>query len=115
MHGTKIGVVVLLKNENTELAKDICMHIAAMKPIALNASDISQKDLNKEREIFLAQAKESGKPEDIIQKMVDGKIKKYISEVVGRDITLLGRAPENQSTDNSLVEKEDSVEEDLPF
>ena len=57
------------------------MHIAAMKPIALNASDISQKDLNKEREIFLAQAKESGKPEDIIQKMVDGKIKKYISEV----------------------------------
>ena len=81
MHGSKIGVAVLLKNENTDLAKDICMHIAAMKPIALNASDISQKDLNKEREIYLAQAKESGKPEDIIKKMVDGKIKKYISEV----------------------------------
>ncbi len=81
MHGTKIGVAVLLEKENNELAKDICMHVAAMKPIALNADDISPEDLNREREIYLAQAKESGKPEDIIQKMVDGKIKKYISEV----------------------------------
>ena len=102
MHGTKIGVVVLLKNENTELAKDICMHIAAMKPIALNASDISQKDLNKEREIFLAQAKESGKPEDIIQKMVDGKIKKYISEVTLIDQKFV---KDNEVTVGKLLEK----------
>ena len=76
MHGSKIGVVVTLEKENDELAKDICMHVAAMKPSALNANDISKNDLEKEREIYMAQAKESGKPENLIQKMVDGKIKK---------------------------------------
>ncbi|MBT7543582.1 MAG: elongation factor Ts [Gammaproteobacteria bacterium] len=81
MHGTKIGVAITLEKENADLAKDICMHIAAMKPIALDSNDLSPDDLEKERDIFLAQAKESGKPEEIIQKMVDGKIKKYISGV----------------------------------
>ena len=81
MHGNKIGVVVSLEKENEDLAKDICMHIAAMKPTALSSEDISNEDLEKEREIFMAQAKESGKPDDIAQKMVEGKIKKYISEV----------------------------------
>ena len=81
IHGTKIGVAVLLQKENENLAKDICMHIAAMKPKALNSDDISKEDLNKEKEIYMAQAKESGKPEEIIQKMVEGKIKKYVSEV----------------------------------
>jgi len=81
IHGTKIGVAVLLQKENEDLAKDICMHIAAMKPKALNSDDISKEDLNKEKEIYMAQAQESGKPEEIIQKMVEGKIKKYVSEV----------------------------------
>ena len=81
MHGTKIGVAITLEKANADLAKDICMHIAAMKPIALDSNDLSPDDLEKERDIFLAQAKESGKPEEIIQKMVDGKIKKYISGV----------------------------------
>ena len=71
MHGNKIGVVVTLEKENENLAKDICMHVAAMKPAALNSEDISSEDLDKEREIFMAQAKESGKPEDIAQKMVE--------------------------------------------
>ena len=52
-----------------------------MKPKALNSDDISKEDLNKEKEIYMAQAQESGKPEEIIQKMVEGKIKKYVSEV----------------------------------
>ena len=81
MHGTKIGVAITLEKENADLAKDICMHIAAMKPIALDSNELSPDDLEKERDIFLAQAKESDKPEEIIQKMVDGKIKKYISGV----------------------------------
>ena len=81
MHGNKIGVVVILEKENEELAKDVCMHIAAMKPVALDSSDIEKEDLDREREIYMAQAQESGKPENIIEKMVDGKIKKYISEV----------------------------------
>ena len=81
MHGSKICVVAVLENEDESLAKDICMHIAAMKPLAIDETGISQAVLDKEKEIFKAQAKESGKPENILEKMVEGKIKKYISEV----------------------------------
>ena len=105
MHGTKIGVVVVLQKGNEELAKDVCMHIAAMKPRALNANDIPQEDLEKEREIFVAQAKESGKPDDIIQKMVDGKLKKYISEVTLVDQTFV---KDNEITISKLLEKHDN-------
>ena len=105
MHGTKIGVAVVLQKENEELAKDVCMHIAAMKPRALNANDIPQEDLEKEREIFVAQAKESGKPDDIIQKMVDGKLKKYISEVTLVDQTFV---KDNEITISKLLEKHDN-------
>ena len=105
MHGTKIGVAVVLQKENKELAKDVCMHIAAMKPRALNANDIPQDVLDKEREIFVAQAKESGKPDDIIQKMVDGKLKKYISEVTLIDQTFV---KDNEITISRLLEKHDN-------
>ena len=105
MHGTKIGVAVVLQKENEELAKDVCMHIAAMKPRALNANDIPQEDLEKEREIFVAQAKESGKPDDIIQKMVDGKLKKYISEVTLVDQTFV---KDNEITISKLLKKHDN-------
>ena len=81
MHGSKICVVAVLENEDESLAKDICMHIAAMKPLAIDETGISQVVLDKEKEIFKAQAKESGKPENILEKMVEGKINKYISEV----------------------------------
>ena len=81
MHGSKICVVAVLENDDESLAKDICMHIAAMKPLAIDETGVSQAVLDKEKEIFKAQAKESGKPENILEKMVEGKIKKYISEV----------------------------------
>ena len=81
MHGNKICVTVLLEKEDGNLAKDICMHIAAMKPVAIDSEGISVKNLEQEKEIFTAQANESGKPQDIIKKMVDGKMKKYIAEV----------------------------------
>ena len=81
MHGSKICVLAVLENEDESLAKDICMHIAAMKPLAIDETGISQVVLDKEKEIFKAQAKESGKPENILEKMVEGKINKYISEV----------------------------------
>ena len=80
LHGTKIGVLVSLENENENLAKDIAMHIAAMKPLAVSQEDISKELVEKEEEIFLAQAKESGKPENIINKMVEGKVKKFYEE-----------------------------------
>ena len=105
MHGSKICVVVILEKENNELAKDICMHIAAMKPIALNSDDISKENIDKEREIYEAQAQESGKPENIIKKMVDGKINKYISEV-----TLVNQqfVKDNEITIKNLLEKHDN-------
>ena len=87
LHGTRIGVVVEIEGGDQELAKDIAMHIAASKPLYINEDNVSKEVLDKEREIYAAQAKESGKPEEIIKKMVDGRIKKYIKE-----ITLLGQA-----------------------
>ena len=86
LHGTRIGVVVEIEGGDQELAKDIAMHIAASKPLYINEDNVSKEVLDKEREIYAAQAKESGKPEEIIKKMVDGRIKKYIKE-----ITLLGQ------------------------
>ena len=102
LHGSKIGVAVSLEKENNELAKDVCMHIAAMKPLALNSSDIPEEILEKEREIFKAQAQESGKPEEIINRMVEGKMKKYISEV-----TLLDQdfVKDNDLTIRDLLKK----------
>ncbi len=86
LHGTRIGVVVETEGGDQELAKDIAMHIAASKPLYINENNVAKEILDKEREIYMAQAQESGKPEEIIKKMVDGKIKKYVKE-----ITLLGQ------------------------
>ena len=80
LHGTKIGVLVSLEYENENLAKDIAMHIAAMKPLAVSQEGINKELVEKEEEIFLAQAKESGKPENIVNKMVEGKVKKFYEE-----------------------------------
>lgn len=80
LHGTKIGVLVSLEYENENLAKDIAMHIAAMKPLAVSQEGINKELVEKEEEIFLAQAKESGKPENIVHKMVEGKVKKFYEE-----------------------------------
>ena len=87
LHGARIGVVVEIEGGDQELAKDIAMHIAASKPLYIDENKITKEVLDKEREIYIAQAQESGKSEDIIEKMVDGRIKKYIKE-----ITLLGQS-----------------------
>lgn len=89
--GSKLGVLLELNCEtdfvaNTDdfknLANDICMHIAATAPISINSEDVSQSILDKEKEIYLDQAKKSGKPENIIEKMVDGRVKKFLQENV---------------------------------
>ena len=77
----KIGTIVSLKGGNEEVAKDIAMHAAATDPIAISPSDISQEVIDKEREIYKAQSEESGKPSDIVEKMIEGKISKFLSEV----------------------------------
>lgn len=81
LHGSRIGVMVALKNGSEELAKDIAMHIAASKPIVVNRDQVSADAIENEREIFTAQAKESGKPQEIIDKMIEGRINKFIDEV----------------------------------
>lgn len=81
LHGSRIGVLVALKNGNEALAKDVAMHIAASKPIVVNRDQVSAEAIENEREIFTAQAKESGKPQDIIDKMIEGRINKFIDEV----------------------------------
>ena len=78
--------MVEIEGGNEELAKDIAMHIAASKPLYNDENNVAEEILDKEREIYMAQAQESGKPAEIIEKMVEGRIKKYIKE-----ITLLGQ------------------------
>jgi len=86
MHGVRIGVLVDLEGGDETLGKDIAMHIAASRPICVSEDEVPQEAIDKEKEIFTAQAAESGKPADIIEKMIAGRIKKYLKE-----ITLLGQ------------------------
>jgi elongation factor Ts len=86
LHGNKIGVIVELAKADAELGKDIAMHIAASKPICVSEDQVSSETIEKEKEIFRAQAAESGKPADIIEKMVAGRVTKFLAEV-----TLLGQ------------------------
>lgn len=81
LHGERIGVLVALDQPNLELAKDIAMHVAAINPQAVDASGLSKEVLAKEREIVTAQAQTSGKPANIIEKMVEGRLQKYVQEV----------------------------------
>jgi elongation factor Ts len=80
LHGTRIGVVVQFEGDDTA-AKDVAMHVAAMKPVALSAADVSPELVEKERSIASQKAAESGKPADIVAKMVEGSVQKYLKEV----------------------------------
>ena len=102
LHGTRIGVLVEMKGGNEELAKDVAMHIAASRPVCVNESEVPAELVAKEREIFAAQAEQSGKPAEIIAKMVDGRIKKYLAEV-----TLVGQpfVKDPDTTVGKLVSK----------
>lgn len=86
LHGTKIGVMIDYTGGDETLGKDLAMHIAASKPMCVSQEQVSADVLAHERQIFTAQAAESGKPANIIEKMVDGRIAKYLAE-----ITLLGQ------------------------
>ena len=85
-HGVKIGVIVDLVDGNDELGKDVAMHVAATNPMCVSEEQVPQEAIDKEKDIFVAQAKESGKPDNIIEKMVTGRLKKYLAE-----ITLVGQ------------------------
>ena len=78
---SKLGSIVVTKNGNDQTAKDIAMHVAAFNPLCLSQDDIDKDVLDRERAIYQNQAEESGKPQDIMDKMVDGKVNRFLSEV----------------------------------
>lgn len=81
VHGNnRIAVVVSLKGGNAELAKDVAMHVAAVNPQVVSPDQMAEEVVAKEREIYTAQAQESGKPAEIVEKMIDGRIRKFLSE-----------------------------------
>ncbi len=80
LHGTKIGVLVELEGGDSTLANDLAMHIAASNPKYLDRTAVSQADLDKEKEIASAQLREQGKPENIIENILKGKMEKYYEE-----------------------------------
>ena len=81
LHGTRIGVVVEFTGANEQVGKDVAMHIAAMKPVALSSADVPADLIEKERSVASQKAAESGKPADIVAKMVEGSVQKYLKEV----------------------------------
>lgn len=87
IHGGKIGVVAALEGGDEELAKDVAMHVAAVNPMVVSGDEVPADVVAKEKEIFTAQAKESGKPAEIIEKMIVGRIRKFLDEValLGQD------------------------------
>lgn len=85
-HGGRIGVAVAIDVDNQALAKDLAMHVAASRPIAISEEDVPADVLDKEKEILIEQARQSGKDEEIINKMIQGRIGKYLAEV-----TLVGQ------------------------
>jgi elongation factor Ts len=78
---SKLGSIVVTRNGNDQTAKDIAMHVAAFNPLCLSQDDIDKDVLDRERAIYQNQAEESGKPQDIMDKMVDGKVNRFLSEV----------------------------------
>lgn len=86
-HGSRIAVLTVLKGGDQTLAKDIAMHIAATRPECISKAELPAQLLAREKAIFVEQARESGKPENVIEKMISGRMKKFVSEV-----TLHGQA-----------------------
>jgi len=85
-HGARIGAVVSMSGGNAELARDIAMHVAATNPLCVDQDGVPADTLERERRIFAEQAAESGKPPEIVEKMVTGRVAKFLKE-----ITLLGQ------------------------
>ena len=111
-HGDRIGSIVSLTAGDATLAKDVAMHIAASRPQAVSAADLPQALLDKERDIVATQAKDSGKPEAIIEKMVEGRMAKFVNE-----ISLLGQSfvKDPDLTVEALVKKSDATVNGFTF
>ena len=110
-HGDKIGVVVNLDSGTEELGKDLAMHVAASKPLAVDASGVAVETIDRERAIAQAKADESGKPANIVEKMVEGAIRKFMEDVTllsqpfvkNPDQTVAQLLKANNATVNSFI------------
>tara|TARA_E500000178_G_scaffold356715_1_gene437833 strand:- start:22090 stop:22983 length:894 start_codon:yes stop_codon:yes gene_type:complete len=107
LHGKKIGVLLDLIGGSEELGKDISMHIAAMKPKAVSSEDVDKDLVETERRVAREKAVESGKPQNIMERMVDGAVNKYLKEV-----SLYGqvfvKADDGKQTIEALLKKYDA-------
>jgi len=107
LHGNRIGVLVEYTGDE-QVGRDLAMHVAASRPVALRADDVPADDIERERGILEEQARVSGKPEEIVKKMVDGRMRKYLGE-----ITLLGQPfvkDPDQTVEKMLEEKGASLQ-----
>ena len=101
LHGSRIGVVVEFEGDATA-AKDVAMHVAAMKPVALSSADVPADLIEKERTVATAKAAESGKPADIVAKMVEGSVQKYLKEVSLNNQVFVKAADGKQTVEQML-------------
>jgi elongation factor Ts len=108
LHGTRIGVIVEFEGDDVA-AKDVAMHVAAMKPAALSASEVSAELVEKERKIAAEKAAESGKPADIVARMVEGSVQKFLKEVSLLDQVFVKAADGKQTVGRMLDEKRTRV------
>ena len=108
LHGTRIGVMVEFEGDEVA-AKDVAMHVAAMKPAALSSADVSPALVEKERRIATEKAAESGKPADIVAKMVEGSVQKFLKEVSLLDQVFVKAADGKQTVAAMLKEKATTV------
>jgi elongation factor Ts len=108
LHGTRIGVIVEFDGDEVA-AKDVAMHIAAMKPAALSSSEVPAEVVEKERKIATEKAAESGKPAEIVAKMVEGSVQKFLKEVSLLDQVFVKAADGKQTVGQMLKERATTV------
>jgi len=108
LHGTRIGVVVEFDGDEVA-AKDVAMHVAAMKPAALSSAEVPAELVEKERKIAAEKAAESGKPAEIVSKMVEGSVQKFLKEVSLLDQVFVKAADGKQTVGAMLKDKKTAV------
>lgn len=108
LHGTRIGVIVEYDGDDVA-AKDVAMHVAAMKPAALSSAEVPAELVDKERRIATEKAAESGKPADIVAKMVEGSVQKFLKEVSLLDQVFVKAADGKQTVGQMLKDKKTAV------
>jgi elongation factor Ts len=113
LHGTRIGVMVEFDGADEQVGKDVAMHIAAMKPVALSSDQVPADLIEKERSVAKLKAEESGKPADIATKMVEGSVQKYLKEVSLFDQTFVKN--DKQTVQQMLKEANTSVKSFVMF